>query len=296
LDDEAFPRIDQVRAEHVGAGAQAAEVLAAEFRPTSLSDLAAQVAAAEIAPGAVAVTFDDGYADNHEIAWPILTELRIPATFFIAGIPLATPTEAWWDTLERILLGPDEVPERLRLETSGYVWDLPTGDDRARRTALRSIHTRLLTSPREEVDEVVGKLRAWSGVALAPRDSHRLMSPEEVIELSRSPGHSIGAHTVDHLALPMLTADQAIEQMRLSKADLEHLIERPVELLAYPYGACDASVADAAEKVGFLAACTTEPAAVTRDSDPLRLPSLELAREDTEGFRLSLAEALDQAL
>lgn len=47
--------------------------------------------------GALAVTFDDGYADNHELAAPILRSFGIPATFFVVSDFIDSDTVAWWD-------------------------------------------------------------------------------------------------------------------------------------------------------------------------------------------------------
>ncbi len=55
------------------------------FRPLRLTDVVAALNAGDaLPPDAVVVTFDDGYDDNYRIAYPILRELGIPATFFVS--------------------------------------------------------------------------------------------------------------------------------------------------------------------------------------------------------------------
>src|SRR6266849_9213569 len=51
----------------------------------------------------VAITFDDGYADNFLVAQPKLRQYDTPATFFIATGCIDADREFWWDELERIV-------------------------------------------------------------------------------------------------------------------------------------------------------------------------------------------------
>jgi len=264
------------------------QLLAERFRPVPLARLAAEAAAGELRPGTVAVTFDDGYLDNLEVASPIAAELEIPVTFFVSGTPNEEPRESWWDTVERILLGDEPVPERLALDVADDALALPTRTEPERRAALHALHGRLLHAAPERIDALVDALAAWSELELAPRRSHRLMTAPELAELAAHPGHAIGAHGLHHLLLPSHGRAAKAHELGASKAALERILGAPVELLAYPYGGCDAETADVADELGFAVACTVEDEAVHADADPLRLPRLELRDEDAERLRLRL--------
>jgi peptidoglycan/xylan/chitin deacetylase (PgdA/CDA1 family) len=71
------------------------------FRPVSLTALLDALVAGN-ARGCVAVTFDDGYADNLLTAMPLLEKYAVPATFFISSDPVERGREFWWDDLERM--------------------------------------------------------------------------------------------------------------------------------------------------------------------------------------------------
>jgi peptidoglycan/xylan/chitin deacetylase (PgdA/CDA1 family) len=67
----------------------------------------------------VAITFDDGYADNLLRAKPILEEFETPATVFITTSYVNADREFWWDELEQLFLYPGVLPERLILNIGG---------------------------------------------------------------------------------------------------------------------------------------------------------------------------------
>jgi peptidoglycan/xylan/chitin deacetylase (PgdA/CDA1 family)/glycosyltransferase involved in cell wall biosynthesis len=272
-----------------GAFATHMSLIAERFTPISLEDLAASVTVGEVAPGAVAVTFDDGYLDNLEIASPVLTELGIPATFFINRA--AEAREGWWDTIERVLLGLARVPERLRLELGDRVLDLPTRDAEDRRIAMRALHDQFVNADPDRTSELAAAFATWSELDLPVRDSHRVMTADEVVQLSERPGHQIGAHGTNHLMLTVQTEDVRAAELLSCKAELELVTGSTVQALAYPYGGCDVDTAASAEAAGFTIACSVDPDPVTVESDPLRLPRLQVQGEDTHALQHMLERA-----
>jgi len=268
------------------------ELLAERFRPVPLAQLAAEAAAGELAPGTVAVTFDDGYLDNLEVASPVAAELEIPVTFFVSGAPAEEPREGWWDTVQRILLGEEPVPERLDLSLEDDALRLPTRSAADRAAALHALHGRLLHADPARIEAWIAALAQWSELELAPRESHRLMTASELVELAGRPGHAVGAHGLHHLLLPSHDRPAKAQELGGSKAALERLLEAPVELLAYPYGGCDAETVAVADELGFAVACTVEPDPVQLDGDPLRLPRLELRDETREQLQLRLQQTI----
>ena len=81
---------------------------------------------------AVAITFDDSYADNVLEALPILEEVGVPATFFVSTGRIGTDKEFWWHQLEGILLRDGEFSPRFELHDSSYgqVWSTETFEQR----------------------------------------------------------------------------------------------------------------------------------------------------------------------
>jgi hypothetical protein len=143
--------------------------------------------------------------------------------------------------------------ERLRLHRNAWA-------------ALRSLSPE---SRRAELAELARTL----GISLAARETHRVMSPDEVVALAGSP-LTVGAHTVSHPLLPALDrADQAREIEQSARACEEWTGERPTTF-AYPYGAFDSTSVELVRAAGFASAVTVNDGVVTARSDPLRLPRL----------------------
>jgi peptidoglycan/xylan/chitin deacetylase (PgdA/CDA1 family) len=72
------------------------------FRVVPLSDLVARLERGLPPRRELAITFDDGYLDNHDTAAPILERLGLPATFFVVTEWMGTDLVPWWDRVRNI--------------------------------------------------------------------------------------------------------------------------------------------------------------------------------------------------
>jgi peptidoglycan/xylan/chitin deacetylase (PgdA/CDA1 family) len=234
---------------------------------------------------AAAITFDDGYRDNHDVAAPLLEQHRLPATFFVTT-----------GYLDGGIMWNDEVAEALRrtpLQQGALPGlDLPALDldGMAARSNAHGQITRKLKylNPQERqaaVREVVDALQAT-----LPDDL--MMTSEQVRSLARR-GFQVGAHTVTHPILTRLDDDAAREEIRTGRDTLQTLLGRPVRLFAYPNGRdgadFDARHRRMAREIGFDAAFSTEPASCRADDDFFALPRFVPWRRDTSHrFHLEL--------
>ena len=263
-----------------------------------LADLREEITRRRSGRGLVALTFDDGYADNKTTAKPVLESFGIPATIFVSSGYCGAGREFWWDELERIFLSPGTLPDRLQMtwngeeivrpiEPSNYspsdarrhaFWTVENrSDPTARHAVYRELATRLRRAPVATRESVLDTLRSWSGSETA-RDTHRPMTPDQVRALS-SDLISVGAHTVLHPTLSALSAEDQEREIRQSKADVERFTSSEVDLFAYPFGGADdyAPVSVAlARTSGFSLACTTDHDTVRRGTDPFRVPRINV--------------------
>jgi len=220
----------------------------------------------------VVVTFDDGYADNCEVALPILLAYGIPATFFVTTGWIGTDAEPWFVALRRAFAA---TRRTVWQSLSGREFSLDSEANRsaARREAARDFaKTDSATQP-HAVRELLESLE----VELSPGTSPLMMSWEQVGELIGA-GMGIGAHTVCHPNLSSLPISSQEAEIQDSKLLLEANLGRPVEYFSYPSPidppCFSRATIELVQRLGFRAALTTSAGLVRASSDRFALPRI----------------------
>ena len=217
---------------------------------------------------ALAITFDDGYADNEQIAAPILRRLGLHATFFVAT-GFLDGGRMWNDTVIEAVRRTSL--ERLDLDDLGLgVRDLAT--PARRRAAIDELLPRVKHRPPAERQRLVDAVASRCGAAL-PDD--QMMTTAQLRSLHRA-GMAIGGHTVNHPILCSIDDAEAQREIVDNKQQLETSLQAPLTLFAYPNGKPDrdyaARHAAMARAAGYVAAVSTAPGAARRGCDPMQLP------------------------
>lgn len=243
---------------------------------------------------AVAVTFDDGYADNFHAALPILDELGVPATFFITSGNVDSAEEFWWDELARLLPG---VPgtASLELPVRSTRHRLDTSTEAARQHAYARTHRLLFDAPVDERRGILKALREWSDSNGAVRQSHRALSTTELQSLADNPLVTIGAHTVNHARLAVLDVEEQRREITASKAALETRLGRRIEVFAYPFGGrrdYTPQTTAICRETGFRKAASNFPGNAHRWTDPLQIPRHLVRNWDVGEFAMHIESFL----
>ncbi len=221
----------------------------------------------------VAVTFDDGYADNLLEALPVVEALGIPMTVYVATGRLDSSTGYWWDRLALLLHGRREV--EFEVELAGLKLRVSLRGEKAAPTALAALHARLRRLALTEIEAALAVVADQLSAPMPEPKRARVLTRDELRTLAASPVVTIGAHTVDHVLLAAQPFSDQVETMAKSKAELEELVDRPVRHFAYPFGdseSFNSASVEAARTCGFETATTTLSGRVTRLNDRWRLP------------------------
>jgi len=237
---------------------------------------------------AVAITFDDGYACNADVAAPLLEHHQLPATMFLATETIVRCEEFWWDDLERIVL--DTGCDRLVLEHAGRelvaelgplsatrMWSPREPASGARQAAYLALWSELRQLDDHSRRAAIGSLHEQSGVPVAPRATHRTMTVEQVRMLSRSGIVQVGAHTLTHPALSLWSKEQQEHEVVAGRRACAELTGVEPQSFAYPYGDYDQVTVDVVRRAGFRVACTTHRHAVSPSSQVWELPRVQVS-------------------
>lgn len=216
----------------------------------------------------LAITFDDGYADNEKVAAPVLQRLGLTATFFVASGYLRGGN-MWNDLVIESIR--DCGADRLDLRDIGLdSYSMVTAGDR--RTAIHEVLVKI--KHREQADRLAAteSIRLRCGGKAAPE----LMMRLQQVRALRDRGMDIGAHTVTHPILTRLSSSEALKEMHDSKLDLEEILQSRVGLFAYPNGVPGRDYSSAhvamAKECGYDAAFSTAWGAADRSADRYQLP------------------------
>lgn len=202
--------------------------LSSRFNVLPLLDAVRMAKAGTLPPRAAAITFDDGYADNAEVALPVLQQHGLHATFFVAT-GFLNGGRMWNDSvIELVRAAPAGVLDATPLGLGSH----PLRTLAERQRAIPALIGQLKYLPMAERLAQVERLAELAGCAL-PDD---LMMTSAQVRKLHAAGMGIGAHTVNHPILARLPDAQAREEIAQGKLALEDIIGAHVSLFAYPNG------------------------------------------------------------
>lgn len=215
------------------------------YRPVSLGEVLRAFRDGDpLPPRAVHVTVDDAYRDFSETAWPILRELGIPVTLFVATAYPDDPGRSfWWDRLHRVRStgGDENWKQAIQAQATTLTGWQTNGAD------LRGSLRRL---PHDETERLVDVACDAAGLTGGePAERSTVLSWDELRELHRQ-GVTMGAHTRDHVALSQVDPLRARSEIRQSLDDLTRELGEGPWAFAYPYGMYGPEVARIAEAEG----------------------------------------------
>ena len=257
------------------------------YRIAPLMSLVAAAREGSLPHRSVALTFDDGYADNLLEAAPRLERAAAHATVFVTTNPVDRATEYWWDRVERAILETPSPPGSIALpkeglsfgglepEPAGAAWNVSMPPSTNRQRAYLRCCGVLRTLAPDRRDRAIDEIERLVGDTPGHRATHAPLTPEQVGALHQSPAIDVGAHTLDHPVLSLMQEDAQREQILGSRDRVAELIGREPGLFSYPFGTrvdFDNVSTRLAREAGFAGACANIPGLLTLSADPFALP------------------------
>jgi peptidoglycan/xylan/chitin deacetylase (PgdA/CDA1 family) len=206
----------------------------------------------------VTFTFDDGYRDNLDHAWPVLAKHEAPWTLYVVRGFAERTARLWWLELEEAI----RALPRISLDLPDGRFDAPAGTDAQKQKAFDRLYWRLRKGPEAILLSAISDLGRQAGIDPAALVERECLPTETLRSLAGAPGVTIGAHTLSHPMLAKHPEETARREIMESKAWLEEVLEISIRHFAYPVG--DPTSAGQrefalAKEAGFASAVTTRP-------------------------------------
>lgn len=234
----------------------------------------------DLPPRPLLITFDDGYRDNYENAYPILKKHGFPAVIFTVTGRMSNPTPLWWD-----------ISAQAFRTTKVSEANLPyLGMREINKSTQTEFMETLKKYPTAEIDPAVEQL--CTALQVSPEKVDLFFGWDEVRELV-SNGIACQAHTVTHPIMTRIPMEQRIEELKQSRDALLENTNQTVDTFAYPNGSpvdYDKETVLALHELGYKMAVTLSPgperlSIVKRY--PMQIRRVYLSRRDTMDMFIS---------
>ncbi|MGH7799590.1 MAG: polysaccharide deacetylase family protein [Thermodesulfobacteriota bacterium] len=204
------------------------------FEVISLSEAAERLRNGKIYQPTAVITFDDGFQNNYDIAFPILREAGLHATIFLVTGLVDTSDTVWFCRLNRALAETNKTS----LEWDSYSFDLSGPGPKAKTASAIEDRLKKFSNPRllTELRKIILELGDDPDLSIEVRSPFRMLSHEAIKEMAASGLIEFGAHTHSHAILSLLSPNERQDEIALSVAAIHDLAGLPCELFAYPNG------------------------------------------------------------
>ncbi len=229
---------------------------------------------------AAVITFDDGYQNNYDIAFPLLKELNIPATIFLTTGFINTAKTHWSCRINETLAK----TKYKEISWKKCTYRLDTAKDKtvaslSIRNDLKQLTHRKIESEVKQVIEILGEKPTLYTDKHSP---FRMLDIQSIKKMQQSGLITFGAHTHSHPILNLLNRTDQFKQISRSLKNVEEFTGERCKIFSYPNGRKEDY---SKETVELLKQCGVKLAVTTIDAHNHRsTPPLELRRIVVGGY------------
>lgn len=220
------------------------------------------------------ISFDDGYLNNLETAFPIIEEFNVPVTFFISGISTQEmEVRALWTDLISCLqfFNPNK---KVIIDGLEFI-NLMHSPDNIH--LLEHLKTKEPPDRDRIMDELIKNYDLITKIKKVPDELWKLQTASDLKKLAASPLVTIGSHGHLHYNLGQISPAEALKEITISKKLLEETLQQEINMIAYPDGSYTDEVKDLAERSGYDKQLAVKYKCVDDAEDPRILPRYGVA-------------------
>ncbi len=261
------------------------EYLATHCNVLALEEAVERIPRRDVPHRAVVITLDDGYRDSYVNAFPLLKEMGLPATVFLATAAIGTGKFLWHDRA-CWMISQTTVPFLEGFGSSNR-YQLDTWDDK--RAAQEGVLLYLRSLDDQGRIHAIESLSSHLKVSGEPDYDPRLMLNWEEVREMYSAGIRFGAHTVNHPILSKLPLTAVVDEIRESKETIERFLGDRVTTFAYPSGRpqdFNSEIKEIVKQEGFACAVSTVAGANYEGDDLFDLKRVGYWDQDIGSFGL----------
>jgi len=210
----------------------------------------------------VVLTFDDGYRDSYDTAFPVLNKHAVPFTIYV---PTAVPDTAfiwWYYMLDDLVCRNDAV----ELSVMGRVHCYDMYSNEQKQAAYSSLEHRINSIEPAYRNDLLTSFFSRYGLDAAAYSNKLSISWEQLAELAESGLATIGGHSVNHYNLAQLSLPDACNEMQFGRKRLEDKLGITVDHFSYPFGCKSAAhfrEFELAKSLGFKTCTTSRHGCIT---------------------------------
>lgn len=226
------------------------------------------IAEANLKKRLCAITFDDGWADNYDFAFPILKKYNIPATIFIPVNMIGSKKKFWfqsiWDICSQAGKNGLQVDCIRYFNTVIPAWKPEYIDVEQ----IDKLISELKHLPAQELNDLAEQ--AYRSLGLTPESDGYILNWEQVREMSKN-GITFGSHGLNHYILPSLSREMKKKEIFDSFGILKEKGISVSSFFSFPNGDWDNESLALVKEAGYKGALTTRVGYNTAQTDPFLL-------------------------
>ena len=205
------------------------------------------------------VTFDDGWIDTYQCAFPILRRHGVPATVFLPTSFIGTRKWFWPEIVGWLLatmLQRDRAERQSVVKTlrQSFSWLAPAAECLLRGN-VDAVIEHFKGQDQDQIDNCVEK---WMGLMRLNWPTDRLLMTWDEAREMQLAGIEFGSHSVSHRIMTKLSRESMLREAKDSLAALRKERLNPIPVFCYPNGDWLVEVAERVQAAGYKAATTTE--------------------------------------